>query len=159
MFVYDALFPARAGVILVLLKEFPNHFPFPRTRGEKVSFDIISAILWGSPPHARGKVYRAALNGERWGITPARAGKRQIGEIDSKIDKDHPRTRGEKSQMGLNSNLCQGSPPHARGKVLKSVQMLLLVGITPARAGKSTYLSQTTHRNKDHPRTRGEKRF
>ena len=89
----------------------------PRTRGEK--FDSIIMLIQevGSPPHTRGKVinFRNLFVNVR--ITPAHAGKSLWGLYLPCSERDHPRTRGEKSWILSCSNLMTGSPPHARGKV------------------------------------------
>ena len=51
----------------------------------------------------------------------------------------------------------QGSPPLARGKAQKGVELLLLKGITPACAGKRRTPAQWKMGWWDHPRLRGEK--
>ena len=90
---------------------------------------------------------------------------------------DHPRTRGEKTFMGahLGGTLGspphargkgvrdwdelpgKGSPPHARGKAMASSTVPLIIGITPARAGKRKSPFRPLPGAEDHPRTRGEK--
>lgn len=50
-----------------------------------------------------------------------------------------------------------GSPPHTRGKALVVGGDLDIVGITPARAGKSQSRTSGPWSTWDHPRTRGEK--
>ena len=73
----------------------------------------------GSPPHARGKEKEEIMAYTYTRITPARAGKSD--EINLLWDnrEDHPRTRGEKSLTTQFFRAHQGSPPHARGKVLR----------------------------------------
>ena len=44
-----------------------------------------------------------------------------------------------------------------RGKVLDKGQIRAVVGITPARAGKSLFLEICEHELRDHPRACGEK--
>ena len=111
----------------------------------------------GSPPHARGKGYSGVIFTFAIRITPARAGKSYGAGKDAGGYKDHPRTRGEKlSSSGVAlSNL--GSPPHARGKVGMPFLCRVIVGITPARAGKSYSSDRHAVPLEDHPRTRGEK--
>ena len=49
-----------------------------------------------------------------------------------------------------------GSPPHTRGKGVENFQRRLVVGITPAHAGKSFSIFPQLFAVGDHPRTRGE---
>ena len=53
--------------------------------------------------------------------------------------------------------LAAGSPPHARGKADVCFVGADECGITPARAGKRKFLPKNIRKEKDHPRTRGEK--
>ena len=70
----------------------------------------------GSPPHTRGKAVERIGAVVRAGITPAHAGKRgTAGRCISPLP-DHPRTRGEKSQIIGKNSAKSGSPPHTRGK-------------------------------------------
>ena len=55
------------------------------------------------------------------------------------------------------SHSVQGSPPHARGKVLEGAPPLVTGRITPARAGKRNIFPACLDKVRDHPRTRGEK--
>ncbi len=91
----------------------------------------------GSPPHTRGKAVERIGAVVRAGITPAHAGKRgTAGRCISPLP-DHPRTRGEKSQIIGKNSAKSGSPPHTRGKACALISVLLDIRITPAHAGKS----------------------
>ena len=149
--------PAHAGKSVIICSFGKKHRDHPRTRGEKTLQSIIMSTHAGSPPHTRGKVIPLMGICALAGITPAHAGKSGKIEFATGMEEDHPRTRGEKSQMGLNSNLCQGSPPHTRGKAQNSYIQQASCRITPAHAGKR--FSGKTHPflSPDHPRTRGEK--
>ena len=70
----------------------------PRTRGEKKHRQHHKFPDEGSPPHTRGKgsVYPGTYRRHR--ITPAHAGKRAFQSMASPVEKDHPRTRGEKTR-------------------------------------------------------------
>ena len=54
-------------------------------------------------------------------------------------------------------NLCLGSPPRVRGKGQDMALEVGLVGITPARAGKSEEMASSAPLLRDHPRACGEK--
>ena len=66
--------------------------------------------------------------------------------------------RGEKAPRGTACRRCQGSPPHARGKVTGSSSTNLSRKITPACAGKSAAELAGLDPDEDHPRMRGEKK-
>ena len=132
--------PAHAG------KSFTGKNPdawgrdHPRTRGEKRS------PLWGqvprsgSPPHTRGKVGMPELAQDLPGITPAHAGKRPVFSEIYSVWRDHPRTRGEKKLVRSALYKRPGSPPHTRGKEVWIAIAAIITRITPAHAGKSTWL-------------------
>ena len=128
----------------------------PRTRGEKLSLQLLSAASLGSPPHTRGKEEGIPPVDAAVGITPAHAGKRCPPDISDTLPGDHPRTRGEKPVLvaalrapvgspphtrGKARAKCKakeprGSPPHTRGKDPGSFVRGARPGITPAHAGK-----------------------
>ena len=64
---------------------------------------------------------------------------------------------GEKGEYDTDSDNDTGSPPHGRGKGVVNGRAGLLVGITPAWAGKSSYLLPLSGMPWDHPRMGGEK--
>ena len=111
----------------------------------------------GSPPLTRGKATQVTIDMSGVRITPAYAGKRQIGWNWGIAAKDHPRLRGEKPVVAQQLRCQRGSPPLTRGKAGHSTLDLTLQGITPAYAGKSIQLSPNTAAGGDHPRLRGEK--
>ena len=98
----------------------------------------------GSPPHVRGKDDRQLILCVCLGITPACAGKSAISAERARRNKDHPRMCGEKYCWTLIACLNWGSPPHVRGKVLATQPQYLILGITPACAGKSLKRSRST---------------
>ena len=70
------------------------------------------------------------------GITPAWAGKSRECRYALTNEWDHPRVGGEKQMERQAGRLWVGSPPRGRGKVVEICDVVALVGITPARAGK-----------------------
>ena len=149
--------PARAGKSQHHRKRWRGGQDHPRTRGEKFAKVGIDADQMGSPPHARGKGKAGPGRFKGWGITPARAGKSCLVSTHLPASQDHPRTRGEKRMMLVVVMPTSGSPPHARGKGHLFKVQINGLGITPARAGKSSRLCREIHLKLDHPRTRGEK--
>ena len=109
----------------------------PRVRGEKSLEHLRLRLIWGSPPHTRGKAVWALALAARSGITPAYAGK----SVDSAVS----------------TVFSAGSPPHTRGKVFHALVELAALGITPAYAGKSLFWKSLKTMTTDHLRIRGEK--
>ena len=78
--------------------------------------------------------YNAEYRAKR--ITPAHAGKSALVVVALSVERDHPRTRGEKSDDIAMKLSNMGSPPHTRGKERSSSSIVTEYGITPAHAGK-----------------------
>ena len=70
----------------------------PRTCGEKGRQLFFSRRSLGSPPHMRGKEMNLKNFFVCIGITPAHAGKSVENAITKAIERDHPRTCGEKKE-------------------------------------------------------------
>ena len=96
----------------------------------------------GSPPHTRGKVHGLQTSDVQFGITPAYAGKSNVGIDVGNSFQDHPRIRGEKLEEGDELFEAMGSPPHTRGKGQGKPPEIMSTGITPAYAGKSGNVAQ-----------------
>ena len=125
--------------------------------GEKCATRWQKPKALGSPPRMRGKVHQRSAEIQRYGITPAYAGKRCRPPHQAPAVWDHPRVCGEKWQNRVNQLLVRGSPPRMRGKVIPYLFSRELQGITPAYAGKSRSQPRTAPRHRDHPRVCGEK--
>ena len=69
---------------------------------------------------------------------------------------DHPRTCGENAISYTTGTVTEGSPPHLRGKLVRIENAIPPIRITPAPAGKTTYLLFYSPDSVDHPRTCGE---
>ena len=91
------------------------------------------------------------------GITPAYAGKSSSSFSSNSGLKDHPRLCGEKPTAITHARAMPGSPPPMRGKGGFFCFLAVIIGITPAYAGKSVHVTIFRFRNKDHPRLCGEK--
>ena len=75
----------------------------------------------------------------------------------SRVTRDHPRLCGEKQVLRFHRHSHAGSPPPMRGKDGFLCRCRLLVGITPAYAGKSIVERRCKSQWRDHPRLCGEK--
>ena len=71
------------------------------------------------------------------GITPAYAGSSLAARCFPARPWDHPRVRGEQLHDRYRKGDGIGSPPRARGAVLRWMMVSEEVGITPACAGSS----------------------
>ena len=112
----------------------------PRVCGEKRKTGAVPAPLPGSPPRVRGKVISSLQCDFLSGITPAYAGKRFAASFVRRCTRDHPRVCGEKHVFAGRYIYFVGSPPRMRGKDLLPALCGVVPGITPAYAGKSTFL-------------------
>ena len=123
----------------------------PRICGEKEVDDETEKNVEGSPPHMRGKDALAGRDIELIRITPAYAGKSFRAVSFRGPDQDHPRICGEKLLLGFFHGLAVGSPPHMRGKEAVVAVVGVVVGITPAYAGKSAACSSSPRRASGSP--------
>ena len=90
----------------------------------------------GSSPHTRGALAMPARTRRGWGIIPAYAGSTLGRRLSHRASSDHPRIRGEHTDVCRSRLPSGGSSPHTRG--------------APAT------LSCSRRRDGDHPRIRGE---
>ena len=105
-------------------------------RGEYTLKQLITERRMGSPPLARGiPTYNQTKRVKR-GITPACAGNTDADASTYNQRRDHPRLRGEYFMVASSNSNFIGSPPLARGILLKRVRYLII--------------------DMDHPRLRGE---
>ena len=131
----------------------------PRLCGEKSALTAETIAGAGSPPPMRGKVLKQQSLLLMKRITPAYAGKSGYTRRRTSGRWDHPRLCGEKKYKETKEQWQAGSPPPMRGKAYHPHYHLLLLGITPAYAGKSGYTRQRTSGRWDHPRLCGEKQL
>ncbi len=128
----------------------------PRMRGEHVAIHASMVAVRGSPPHARGALDSGCQRVGNVGITPACAGSTAPPGHVCDPGQDHPRMRGEHSQVACSCQVAPGSPPHARGARSWSLSFLRSGRITPACAGSTVPPPTAASRSRDHPRMRGE---
>ena len=88
--------PAYAGKSRVREQRFHDVLDHPRLCGEKEMKSSPMSSPIGSPPPMRGKVALTGGMANRWGITPAYAGKSARNHFTGDCIKDHPRLCGEK---------------------------------------------------------------
>ena len=130
--------PACAGKRTRGSMELPMHRDHPRVCGEKHMNTLTASCAEGSPPRVRGKVCNPFSTNLNARITPACAGKSQLGIAVQPLTEDHPRVCGEKADACFYT--------------------ALRIRITPACAGKSLPALPSIVAKRDHPRVCGEKR-
>ena len=108
----------------------------PRVCGEKSGLFRSNAVGTGSPPRVRGKECCGVAFFFLSRITPAYAGKRLLPCCFWRLYRDHPRVCGEKALACSFCSGVRGSPPRMRGKVDLRLEVVRVLGITPAYAGK-----------------------
>ena len=131
----------------------------PRGCGEKAHKAARRLAPVGSSPRVRGKAGSRGPRRPSTGIIPAGAGKSLPIRHPPRCDRDHPRGCGEKSWPSLMATRTQGSSPRVRGKGDFGRGQVIGIGIIPAGAGKRRFRAGSGHRNWDHPRGCGEKRY
>ena len=149
--------PAHAGKSLEHFREPAFERDHPRTCGEKCAALEESINEKGSPPHMRGKAFRARPLCRMSRITPAHAGKSPSSPTESGVLQDHPRACGEKRCASATASSTRGSPPRMRGKANSIYALRDNPGITPAHAGKRVGVWKVMPHVGDHPRACGEK--
>ena len=110
----------------------------------------------GSSPLTRGKRSSARPGNASGGLIPAHAGKTTRDTSLSRWRRAHPRSRGENRGQGDLRPDQGGSSPLTRGKRLVRRSQLLIPGLIPAHAGKTTSRAASSLRGGAHPRSRGE---
>ena len=128
--------PAHAGKSCHVYRCSASCWDHPRACGEKDERQPESKGGVGSPPRMRGKGTSRFRGRCPSRITPAHAGKSFASLLISAYFRDHPRTCGEKRPRPGKPGPVKGSPPHMRGKVYPIPHGPVVLGITPAHAGK-----------------------
>ena len=132
----SGLIPARAGNTSANAAQTFLPWAHPRSRGEHV---IPSA------PYNRGK-----------GSSPLARGTLAGCGFVAATAVAHPRSRGEHSLPVEVAAANGGSSPLARGTPFSKTNVILVVGLIPARAGNTPPPCLQAHEPRAHPRSRGE---
>ena len=150
------LIPARAGKTsgsTGAAKSAPAH---PRACGENSCQLRNPRHFLGSSPRVRGKrciAYRDTLNS---GLIPARAGKTNATSWRHPSASAHPRACGENAFNAASILRAAGSSPRVRGKLEPSGLPSAVLGLIPARAGKTGSCLSVVTGARAHPRACGE---
>ena len=113
----------------------------PRACGENRGEEKLCKLGTGSPPRMRGKLQSKSKGRMTHGITPAHAGKTCICVSARFRPRDHPRACGENVRRHIKPEKKRGSPPRMRGKLECGHYDAHTLGITPAHAGKTRFVS------------------
>ena len=128
----------------------------PRVRGKRRRLGFPIRSLRGSSPRVRGKLLPTCLEPTAFGLIPARAGKTNGTSAHYNVDAAHPRACGENCFDLDISQSSFGSSPRVRGKLHGRHPADGLVGLIPARAGKTTGVVGHLSARSAHPRACGE---
>ena len=152
----SGLIPARAGKTLPPCSSTRRPRAHPRACGENQDENVVNLSKSGSSPRVRGK--RAVrLSRPDWiGLIPARAGKTALPPVRRCHRPAHPRACGENWQLSSTMTCAAGSSPRVRGKRGAPRDEDGLIGLIPARAGKTAYTALRRTGEVAHPRACGE---
>ena len=152
----DRLIPARAGKTndAAHLKGAP--LAHPRAGGENPSDVCLIHSRNGSSPRGRGKPGCSHFCPLLGRLIPARAGKTSQSWVRRAIRAAHPRAGGENGACNACWVRVTGSSPRGRGKLLVVMVGGGVVGLIPARAGKTRSTTRPSRVRPAHPRAGGE---
>ena len=150
------LIPAHAGKTRPWRTCRPPCRAHPRSRGENNADAWFAVSAGGSSPLTRGKHQGGGRRRRRMGLIPAHAGKTVLARLGGADAEAHPRSRGENTLPSWPPTPCEGSSPLTRGKRVAVFYGLLLSGLIPAHAGKTSRATSITNTAAAHPRSRGE---
>ena len=150
------IIPAYAGSTPTPTWNRKASWDHPRIRGEHVPQCDAGGLLPGSSPHTRGAPGRTPLDRHAGGIIPAYAGSTKHPRLRRRARRDHPRIRGEHSDLRVVCHEIPGSSPHTRGARRCRCGPCLRRRIIPAYAGSTPKRYCLGLLPLDHPRIRGE---
>ena len=90
------------------------------------------------------------------GLIPARAGKTLRRSRLRRPSRAHPRAGGENAADLTFDERPRGSSPRGRGKLAAAGVPIRLIGLIPARAGKTPSTASLSTSRPAHPRAGGE---
>ena len=129
--------PARAGNTQSAVRLPACHEDHPRPCGEHKCNRYRQIPFIGSPPPVRGTPMLRSRRAGAHRITPARAGNTISEIISCPCVWDHPRPCGEHYIRELGNGYEVGSPPPVRGTQPVGGVVIVVIRITPARAGNT----------------------
>ena len=148
--------PARAGKTGCYVIADDGKRDHPHSCGKDCSLFLVPTKGLGSPPLVRERQRADGVNGGNDGITPARAGKTIPLPSWRFARQDHPRSCGKDYWLRRRQCPRGGSPPLVRERLGRNGCAVLLIGITPARAGKTHGPVEYRQGRQDHPHSCGK---
>src|SRR5690606_11001145 len=127
----------------------------PRGRGDNATGNRMRDLMNGSPPRARGQRGIATIGTNLLRFTPAGAGTtkpRAWSQVPSAV---HPRGRGDNKTRNRRVPMSNGSPPRARGQLVRIKYRSFYIRFTPAGAGTTVVNARHSSCTTVHPRGRG----
>ena len=152
------LIPARAGKTPALLRRGGPRPAHPRACGENGGHWPGPSRHVGSSPRVRGKPLGFQPLEQRARLIPARAGKTFLIPRLFLEPWAHPRACGENNLASSISLVKPGSSPRVRGKRRRPFHRVVIDGLIPARAGKTSAARARGAWAWAHPRACGENR-
>ena len=128
----------------------------PRSRGENLPGTTGTSSTLGSSPLTRGKPVKGVGEVSAGRLIPAHAGKTVDHSRGGQQPPAHPRSRGENSQTSSSASSRAGSSPLTRGKPDQLHVTAVPRRLIPAHAGKTRRHAPIMHKDRAHPRSRGE---
>ena len=150
------LIPARAGKTCQITSQLAATPAHPRAGGENRAGGRNPVVETGSSPRGRGKRACGSLGCTRRRLIPARAGKTRPGAGRARPAWAHPRAGGENTWRLFTAQVSVGSSPRGRGKPSRDGNLLVCLGLIPARAGKTPGTRGSLVLLRAHPRAGGE---
>ena len=148
--------PACAGKTSRVYRPARPYAEHPRVRGENDIDSLAARYSGGTSPRARGKHIDSATYQLSCRNIPACAGKTFLPRPLRTTGAEHPRVRGENTQLRIALLLRHGTSPRARGKPKRMTVEENKMRNIPACAGKTFDIHHTAHWVPEHPRVRGE---
>ena len=131
----------------------------PRVCGEHPRRRASWHFSAGSSPRVRGTLPAGPARERLPGIIPACAGNTTIDNDGILRCGDHPRVCGEHSPRLKVGTEYEGSSPRVRGTRATLNYLVTGIGIIPACAGNTIWLTRAPNTARDHPRVCGEHRM
>ena len=141
--------------MLILIEHFLIE-AHPRSRGEKLGDDALSATPTGASPLMRENPQSFLAKIAVIGSSPLTRGKTKREERGPLPGRAHPRSRGENFAAVWGTLRDWGSSPLTRGKQAASRDCCVAARLIPAHAGKTLPRCGTACGSSAHPRSRGE---
>ncbi len=150
------VFPARAGMDRVVVRQRDKRGGFPRTRGDGPARRLSTRVGARFSPHARGWTGHQRARPAGVQVFPARAGMDRRYRPRRTCPASFPRTRGDGPYRLPYSLAHPAFSPHARGWTAYVAARLAWEAVFPARAGMDRTRPSNLITASRFPRTRGD---